>query len=256
VPPIVSAPAPVLSIVIPAWNEADWLPGTLEHLRSACEAAALDCEVVVVDNASTDETAALARAAGARVVSEMARGIARARNAGAAAARAPFLVFVDADTRPPAALLRRAFEALASGDVCGGGAVLEFDTLPNPAYRWGTYAWNRLSRHLGLAAGCFVFATREAFEAVGGFNPQLYAGEEVFLSRRLRRFGRRHGQRFEVLDGPPVVTSGRKAQWFSPWQHLLAMLTVLLFPLALRSRRLSWFWYRRPEPPGQRRRRL
>lgn len=242
-----SGAPPVLSIVVPAWNEADWLPETLAHLQSACAALRHGWELVVVDNASTDDTAALAAAAGARVVHASARGIARARNAGAAAARGRWLLFVDADTRPPEALLLRTEAALAGGALCGGGAVLDFDGLAHPAYRLGTRLWNRLSRAARLAAGCYLFATREAFEGVGGFNPSLYAGEEVFLSRRLRRWARAHGQHFEVLDGPPVLTSGRKAQWFSPWQHALVVLTLLVFPLALRSRRLSWFWYRRPK---------
>ncbi len=242
-----TAVPPRFSIIVPAWNEAGWLPDTLAHLQAACQGLAGAWELVVVDNASDDDTAALAAAGGARVVYEAEPGIARARNAGAAAARGQWLLFVDADTRPPAALVARTEAALADGVLCGGGAVLAFDGLCTPLYRLGTRLWNRLSRASGLAAGCYLFVTREAFEAVGGFNARLYAGEEVFLSRRLRRWARAHGQRFEVLDGPPVLTSGRKAEWFSPWQHALVMLTLLLFPLALRSRRLSWFWYRRPK---------
>jgi hypothetical protein len=246
-------PVPQASIIVPAWNEAQWLPDTLAHLGAVSAECGYDCELIVVDNASTDDTAALALAQGARVVREPQRGIARARNAGAAAARGRLLVFVDADTRPPPALLQAALEGMASGRLCGGGAVLEFDhDLDVAVYRRATHAWNLLARRLNLAAGCFVFATREAFNAVGGFNAELYAGEEVFLSRRLARWGRRRGQRFEVLAGPAVVTSGRKAQWFSPWQHALAVLTILLFPLALRSRRLSWFWYRRPQDRADR----
>ncbi|TVQ47465.1 MAG: glycosyltransferase [Gammaproteobacteria bacterium] len=244
IPPAVP---PRLSIIVPAWNEADWLPETLVHLQAACAGLTCTWELLVVDNASDDETAALAATAGARVVHEAEQGIARARNTGAAAAAGQWLLFVDADTRPPVALLARTEAALADGALCGGGAVLDFDGLGTPIYRLGTRLWNRLSRAAGLAAGCYLFVTREAFEAVGGFNAQLYAGEEVFLSRRLRRWARAHGQRFEVLDGPPVLTSGRKAEWFSPWQHAVVMLTLLLFPLALRSRRLSWFWYRRPK---------
>jgi hypothetical protein len=43
-----------------------------------------------------------------------------------------------------------------------------------------------------------------------------------------------------------VRTSARKAHWFSPTQHLLTMAMVLLCPPVMRSRRLMWFWYRRP----------
>lgn len=239
--------APHVSIIIPAWNEARWLPQTLSAVRQACEAIGADREIIVVDNASSDATAELARQAGVRVVSEPQRRISRARNAGAAAARGRVFIFVDADTLPSAALLRATLDLLAGGKVCGGGAWVEFDRLNHAVYRHGTEVWNRLSAWLNLAAGCYLFCTREAFEAVGGFSERVYAGEEVFLSRRLARWGRRHGQAFRILD-QPVLTSGRKAEWFSPWQHLLVVAMVLLFPPSLYSRRLSWFWYRRP--PG------
>ena len=237
-----------LSIIVPAWNEADELPATLAHLRRACDQIGVHAEVIVVDNASTDDTAALAREGGAQVVVEPRRGIARARNAGATAAGADLLMFIDADTRPPAQLIDAAYRAMTTGRLCGGGALVAFDQpLDSLAYRQGARAWNAISRRLRLAAGCFVFCTREAFEAVGGFNDRLYAGEEVFLSRRLARWGASRNMPFEVLASPAVVTSARKVQWFSRWQHLAAVAMVLVFPLALRSRRLSWFWYTRPK---------
>lgn len=90
------------SIIVPAYNEEDCLPGTLAYLGRAM-AGVPDAagEVVVVDNASTDRTAAIASRWGARVVFEPHRQIARARNAGAAAARGGRLIFVDADTHVP-----------------------------------------------------------------------------------------------------------------------------------------------------------
>jgi fumarate hydratase, class II len=241
-------PVPELSIVIPAWNEARWLPATLDRIQAACVDLGRMVEIVVVDNASTDGSAQIAHDRGARVVREEERCIARARNSGARAARGRFLIFVDADTWPSAELLRVSRDAMASGTLCGGGARVIFDALDHAVYRWGADLWNRLAGRLHLAAGCFVFATREAFEGVGGFSEQVYAGEEIFFSRRMKRWGRRHGQPFRVLDAPPVLTSGRKAQWYAPSQHLLVVTMVLLFPLALRSRRLCWFWYRRPTP--------
>ncbi|WP_412852517.1 glycosyltransferase [Ectothiorhodospira shaposhnikovii] len=238
--------APQVSLVIPAWNEAELLGRTLDNLRQACDGLPESYEIIVVDNDSDDDTPDIARAAGAVVVHEPVRRIARARNAGAKVARGHWLIFVDADTWPSRALLRASLDALASGEVCAGGARLEFDHLEYGFYRLGSRFWNWLSLRLGLVAGCYVFCTREAFQAVGGFSEKVYAGEEVFLSRRLKRWGRRRGQRFRVLPEPTVRTSGRKAQWFSPWQHFLVTATVLLVPFALRSRRLTWFWYRRP----------
>lgn len=236
-----------ISIIIPAWNEAEWLPRTLAAVHRALADLPVFAEVIVVDNASTDTTAAIAREHGARVVSEVERQIARARNTGARAAFGNMLIFVDADTWPSGELLRAGWAALDSGRVCGGGAQVAFEDLDRGFYRSGTAVWNALARRFNLAAGCFVFATREAFEAVGGFSEQVYAGEEVVFSLHMQRWGRRHGQRFVVLPEPTVLTSKRKADWYPLWQHLGLLALLLVFPFALRFRRLCGFWYRRPK---------
>ncbi|WP_019623395.1 glycosyltransferase [Thioalkalivibrio thiocyanoxidans] len=236
---------PALSVIVPAWNEAQWLPQTLAALQQALANADRQTEIIVVDNASTDSTPQIAQQAGCRVVFEPTRQISRARNAGARAACGDYLLFVDADTWPDADLIRTTLQALDSGEVCGGGARVAFDHLTHRIYRWGAAAWNALSARLGLAAGCYVFCTREAFEAIGGFSERVYAGEEVFLSRAMARWGHQHGQRFQMLE-TPVMTSGRKADWFSPAHHILVVLQALLLPWSLRSRRLAWFWYTRP----------
>lgn len=239
-----SAIRPCLSVVVPAHDEASLLPFTLEHLHEAVGRCGRDYELVVVDNASTDATAEVARAHGAAVMHEPHRQISRARNTGARGSRGDYLLFVDADTWPPRELVAKALALLDAG-ACGGGALVALESTPNRPYRWGVGLWNGLARRLGWAAGCFVFVRRDAFEAIGGFDERLYAGDELSLSRALRRWGRRRGREFVIVPAPPVLTSARKAQWFGPWQHLLTLL-LALFPPALRSRRLMWFWYRRP----------
>lgn len=239
-----SAARPCLSVIVPAHNEAELLPITLAHLRAALAAGTHPHELVVVDNASTDATAEVARAHGAEVVYEPHRQISRARNVGARQAQGDYLLFVDADTWPPRELIERMLTLLDAG-VCGGGAPVAFEQAPNRLYRHGVGLWNWMSRHLRWAAGCFVFVRRDAFEAIGGFDERLYAGDEIGFSRALRRWGNARGREFAIIEQPLVITSARKAEWFGPWQHLL-MLLIALIPLALRSRRLMWFWYRRP----------
>ena len=234
-----------LSVVIPAHDEAAGLAATLEGLHTGLAALGVSYEIIVVDNASTDATAQVAAAGNARVVHEPWRQISRARNTGVNHAVGEWLLFVDADTWPSRVLLESALRYLDEG-ACGGGALVAMDALPNRVYRWGVVVWNRLARWLTLAAGCFVFVRRDAFEAIGGFDTRYYAGDEVILSRRLRRWGRAHGRSFVLIEEPPVATSARKAAWFSPTQHLVTVLMVVLFPPVMRSRRLMWFWYRRP----------
>ncbi|WP_019626431.1 glycosyltransferase [Thioalkalivibrio sp. ALJT] len=239
---------PRLSIIVPAWNEARLLPRTLDNLHAVAQATAIGYELIVVDNASTDATARIAGEHDARVVTEMERQISRARNTGARAASGEWLLFVDADTWPDRELLQATVAALAGGEVCGGGTMVAFDNLRHPVYRAGARSWNALARALRLGAGCYLFCTRRAFAATGGFSERVYAGEEVWLSRALRRWGRHHGQRFVILD-VPVCTSGRKAEWFGPFRQAGLLVQVLLMPWTLRSRRGSWFWYTRPDKP-------
>lgn len=238
-------PRPSLAIIIPAWNEADYLPGTLAATTTAVEQLAEPVEIIVVDNASTDATGRIAAAHGARVVAESEHRIARVRNAGAAAARAPFLLFIDADTRVTGEHLAAVLHALRDG-WAGGGAPIGLDHGGNRFYATGVAAWNRLARALGLAAGSFVFARAELHHAIGGFDERVYAGEEIAYSRRLARLGRRRRRRFALLDTAPVISSARKLDWFPVWQHVLVLLLFLVFPWAGRFKRLTWFWYRRP----------
>lgn len=88
-----------LSIVVPAWNEAETIAGVVEETRRALEPAFPGAfEVVVVDNGSTDDTAARARAKGATVVAETRRGYGQACLTGiAASAKGALIVFMDGD---------------------------------------------------------------------------------------------------------------------------------------------------------------
>ena len=116
------------------------------------------------------------------------RQIARARNAGARAASGDVFVFVDADTHVGAATVRATVAAVGRG-CTGGGALLRFDG-PLPLSIRLTSVCLRLTMRLGhLAAGAYIFATRKAFHAVGGFDEGLFVTEELTLSRALRRVG-------------------------------------------------------------------
>ena len=98
------------SVIVPAYNEERWLPETLTVLKRAMAAVDRPAEIVVVDNNSTDETARVAMAHGARVVFEAHNQISRARNTGARAATGAYLIFLDADTLVEAALIGKALE--------------------------------------------------------------------------------------------------------------------------------------------------
>ncbi len=238
---------PVYSVIIPAYNEATELPATMKAVREAMHEQFVPGEIIVVDNNSSDHTAGVARAHGAnRVVFESVNQISRARNAGAAVARGLYFVFVDADTRIDAALLTRSLELLETDHV-GGGAVIHFEGPIGAVGKLGISLWERISKMTRIAAGSYLFCTRSAFDAVGGFDERLYASEEVRLSRLIKKWGKSCDLRFSIIESPPARTSARKLKWYSGPQVLGWVALMVFFPLAVRWRKFCGFWYRRPD---------
>jgi len=236
----------MISFIVPAYNEERLLGATLDAVRAAALAIGEPYELIVADDASTDRTAAIAAQHGAILVSVAHRQIAATRNSGARKANGDWLIFVDADTLVSEAVVRSAVEALRSGAV-GGGAAVEFDgTVPLYA-RLLLPVLVRSFRWAGLAAGCFLFCTRHAFAAVGGFDEAFYGAEELVMSRALKRQGR-----FVVLR-QAVITSGRKLRTHSV-REMLAILARLALrgPGAVKQRQGMDLWYaERREDPQQ-----
>ncbi len=249
---------PDLSIVIPAWNEEECLQETVERIGAALrvnEANGLTWEIIVCDNASTDRTAAIARRAGARVVFEPERGIARARNTGARVAGGEWLLFIDADSYPPPELLIDVRMLVGGGRIVGCGS-----TVTTTSGTW----WMRLKlekdnlvvRLLGLTGGVFLLCWHQAFRAIGGFSDDLYAFEEIDFVIRLRCYGLVRGLGFRTLHRHPVVTSARTKGGTEVESMLTMVVSYLgafvllvlhtLLPKPLRipgGRKLLRFWY-------------
>lgn len=243
---------PDYSLIIPAYNEEAFLPATLSFAREAMATISWSGELIVVDNNSSDATTAVALAHGAdRVVFEPINQIARARNAGAASSSSAWLIFVDADTRFSPDLLRIALDALASEAVAGGGARVSMEEKVTPMVARLVSTWNRISRWLNYAAGSFFYCRRDAFEAAGGFEEKVYAGEEIWLARGIKAWAKVRGMSFRIIDEPPVITSGRKSEWFTTGDFVRQLAILFLLPGATRSRRLCALWYRRPDPGSQ-----
>ncbi len=231
----------IYSVIIPAYNEEKLLADCLDSLKTATAGIESQTELIVVDNASTDKTAEIARQNGAKVVFEPHRQIARARNAGADKAQGRYLFFIDADTTISSNLFNEAHRKLESGKIIGGGARVEFSRQPRGLALFLLKFWTMLSKTLKLAAGCFIFCQACAFKEVGGFDTRLYASEELNLSAKLKSLGRKRKMRFIILDMPGIISSARKNE-----QNMVFIATIIvftLFPAAVRFRRLCFLWY-------------
>jgi glycosyltransferase involved in cell wall biosynthesis len=236
-----------VSLVIPAYNEEKLLGGTLKELAGALAAftgRGWETEVIVCDNNSSDRTAEVARGHGAEVVFEPVNMIARARNTGAKAASGEWLIFLDADTHPTRELLGDVALSIESGRVLAGGSTVQ---MVEPIPSWGrslVHVWNGISRLMRWVAGSFIFCETRAFRALGGFNQELYASEEIELSRRLKRMARKEGRSVRILTQHPIRTSERKLHLYTPREHLLFIVrTVLLLGRPLKSAKACHTWY-------------
>jgi len=235
-----------VSVVVPAFNEQKLIQETLRRIKHACSSLqklGWETEVIVCDNNSTDATAVLAREEGARVVFEPVNQIGRARNTGAAAATGGWLIFIDADSHPSPELFRDVAAAISSGSYLAGGCTVQLEGFTS-GWRLLVRAWNGLSRLGRLMAGSFIFCEREAFEAVGGFNLELYAKEEIDLSRKLKRLARKRQKKIVILHRHPLMTSNRKVKLYSRGEMLRFLVhNALSLGRTLRSSKDCFPWY-------------
>jgi glycosyltransferase involved in cell wall biosynthesis len=243
------ANAPRLSVIVPAFNEVRALPATLTAIDSARSRARIACgcetELVVVDNASTDETAEVARDAGATVVDEPLRNVGRARNAGAAAATGNLLVFVDADTWMPEDAFERIARAMQDAR-CVGGALDLVHRPRSTLLRAYLCAWRLLGLGLRMSQGAAQFCRRDAFDALGGYDERLWMGEDVELQWRLRRLARRGGGSHRVIRDCRVVPSPRRFDQWPLWRTLVWTHPLAVTALARSSRFWRKGWYETP----------
>jgi glycosyltransferase involved in cell wall biosynthesis len=179
-----------VSVIVPARDARLTLPDTLEALARQTFAGRF--EVIVVDDGSMDGTGKLAgdHRAVTRVLRLEGRGPAAARNAGALAAGAAKLAFLDADCRPTPGWLAAGTAALSGADLVLG------ETRPRAEDPVGPF--DRTLTVVGcspLFESANLFVVRDLFDGVGGFESWLgprtgkELGEDVWFGWRARRAG-------------------------------------------------------------------
>jgi rSAM/selenodomain-associated transferase 2 len=199
-----------VSIVVPVRDEEAGIATTLPALRRAFG----DCELIVVDGGSSDDTVARAEPYATVLHADGGRG--PQLNAGAAAAHGEVLWFVHADAAVDPGALAALRAALADPRVVGGGCLLRFDRT-GPVLTWLRWTSNLRARHLHWIFGDqAMFVRRGVFDDVGGF-PELPIMEDLEMSRRLARRGR-----LAVLP-TPCTSSARRLVEQGPFRMLVLM---------------------------------
>jgi rSAM/selenodomain-associated transferase 2 len=190
---------PLISIIIPAYNEADQIAGTIGKTLSANGSCPV--EIIVVDGGSTDGTLAIAASGGAITVMSKRKGRSAQMNAGARLAKGEVLYFLHADSIPPNGFTSHIMEALHSGAVSGCFRLaFDHDHWFLKANSWFT----RFNVNAVRFGDQSLFVTREVFQKSGGFREDLLMMEDQEIIHRIRKHGR-----FIVMDDV-VITSARK----------------------------------------------
>lgn len=202
----------MISVIIPAYNEEKTLAQTLESLVNQKTERAF--EVIVVNNASTDTTRAVAERfldkLNLQVVDEPAKGRGAARAAGCQAARGGIFLSTDADTILPSGWLEAMVAPLRPGVAGATGTAKITDCSPwaNSFFKFFQPALTKFSRIiLGYfwLAGFSSSVTREAYQKAGGYDSALNAFEDNDLGRRVSKFGK-----IACVWNTPVIFSGRR----------------------------------------------
>jgi glycosyltransferase involved in cell wall biosynthesis len=206
-----------LSFVVPAYNEEAYLPACLESILSQIDPGtthlpAGTCEIIVVNNASTDRTREVAlRYPGVTVVDEPRKGLTFARQAGFAASTGALIANVDSDSRLTPGWVAKVLTTFAEAEASAAakpdtrllaafsGPLVYYDLTPRQRVlvhvfyltAWTTYAINRYILRVGsmVQGGNFV-VNRAALESIGGFNTAIsFYGEDTDIARRLNDVG-------------------------------------------------------------------
>lgn len=190
----IAMPKLQISFVVPAYNEQELIGRCLRSIVNECDANQVDYDLIVVDNNSTDLTAAIALLYHCRVIPEYEKGVTRARQTGFKHALHDVVAFIDADNMLPKGWLPYALTALDQPNVvAASGPVVYYDLsrfkrITTSAF----YTCAALSHKFFpmLQGGNFILKKSALLEA-GGFNTDLdFFGEDTDTAMRLTRVGK------------------------------------------------------------------
>jgi peptidoglycan/xylan/chitin deacetylase (PgdA/CDA1 family)/GT2 family glycosyltransferase len=240
---------PSLSVVVPAYNEENYLLSCLQSIGRQDYPG--EYEVIVVDNASADDTARIARDWGAKVVYESRQSPAWARQKGAEVATGEIIAFIDADTQAPVNWLSTIvsrFRREPKTVVISGPYVYGDTGKVSRIFSYATSFLSIITDHLfrkalrkgGALWGCNFAVRRRAFWQVGGFDTRIkFYGEEYELSLRLRRTGKA-----VIVPRLFVLTSARRLKRIGVvnqyWNWIVDYFSVLFWYTPISENLEDW----------------
>jgi GT2 family glycosyltransferase len=237
--PLDANPAPELSIVIPVFNQVAYTKQCVESLLKDASSSPVPYEVIVVDNASTDETSAYLESVNSRVRSKRNPanlGFGPACNVGAKLAQGRFLVFLNNDTVPLNHWIEPCIQRLKSDEdigIVGNKLIYPDGTIQHggiefvsrkapPLSHWPVHRFRGLPAHhpaalesaeVGAITGACLFIKRELFWSVGGFTEDyVMYFEDVDLNLKIRKLGKKivYEPRSHVVHFESKSTSQRE----------------------------------------------
>ena len=231
-----------LSVIIPAFNEENYLPATLETIRQALQAVEFSSEFITVDNESTDNTAQIAADFGAKVVSEKIHNIAAVRNTGAKNASGDFLIFIDADTRVAPSLFGIISDAMKDEKCFGGAVAVEYEEFQRKWMNYYIFAWKFWEKFFNMKQGAAQFCRKGVFEKLTGYDESIFVGEDIEFYWRLTKFAKQNGGHLFFIKQPKVKTSPRRLDKI-PFLKTFVLMNPIYIRLLWRKKSFWKAWY-------------
>jgi len=194
---------PLVTVFVPAYNEEKLLAETLERLKNQDYDG--EYELMVIDNASTDRTAGIARKAGARLINEPAKGNRFAVERGFKEAKGEIVVQTDADSRPGREFLRKIMAPYADPKVVGCGTRIEFLGV-SPVFN-NLYKLAAILNPREAMWGPSLSARKWAWKKIGGFNKGFDINSDGYFTLQLRKIGK-----VAIVKDYYLPVSGRRYQ--------------------------------------------
>lgn len=195
-----------ISIIIPTYNEEDYLPDLLKSIKRQNFD---DLEVIIADAHSTDKTVEIAKSFGCKIVPGGLPGV--GRNNGAKIAQGKILIFLDADsvlTNNYITSTIEEFELHNLGIAITQIVPLEKGFINQISHELANYLTKQISHIKPHGAGCYGIITYKSLhQKVNGFDEKLDFGEDTDYIERIGKISR-----FKVLKNPRLLISTRRLE--------------------------------------------